>query len=139
MDQFTLTENPASVDVQQLMDLYRLIQGVPAPTDPAYIEKALAGSDYVILASTRSGQLVGWLRAISDGVSATWIPEMVVHPEYQFLGLDGKLLEALIQRYNHTVIYMHNGYDAYYQRLAFYEKLGIKVRANMIVCARESE
>lgn len=64
-------------------------------TDPAQLAELLAGSRWVV--SAWDGErLVGFARAISDGVSNAYVSTVAVHPDYQRRGIGRALLERLL-------------------------------------------
>jgi hypothetical protein len=136
MSQFQLHENPTEVNPDQVIDLYHLIGGGRPGLDPEKIKQAFANSTYVAMATLPSGELIGWIRALSDQLFTTWIPEMVVHPEFQALGVDGLLLDATITRFQNSTVYFQASYTEFTERARFFEDRGIKPMPNMIVCGR---
>ncbi len=137
MSQFELHENPAEVNPEHVIDLYHLIGGDRPNLDAEMIRQAFVNSSYMATVSLPDGELIGWIRALSDGVSTTWIPEMVSHPEYGSLGVDGMLLDAVIDKYSHTTVYFQTFHTDFTERAGFYEKRGIKPMPNLIVCAKK--
>ncbi|PKL77961.1 MAG: hypothetical protein CVV27_04210 [Candidatus Melainabacteria bacterium HGW-Melainabacteria-1] len=137
MSQFELHENPAEINPQHVIDLYHLIGGDRPNLDEETIRKAFINSSYMATVSLPDGELVGWIRALSDSVSTTWIPEMVTHPEYGSLGVDGMLLDAVIDKYKHTTVYFQTFHTDFTERAGFYDKRGIKPMPNLIVCAKK--
>lgn len=136
MSQFQLHENPSEVNPNHVIDLYHLIGGGRPGLDENMIRQAFGNSTYVAIVTLASGEMIGWVRALSDKVSTTWIPEMVVHPEFQTLGVDGLLLDAAINQFKHTTIYFQASYTEFTERVKFFEDRGIKPMPNMIVCGR---
>lgn len=65
--------------------------------DRAGIERMLAGSDAVVTAVAReSGALVGFARALSDGVYRSTIFDLIVAPEWRGIGLGRELVERIL-------------------------------------------
>ena len=57
----------------------------------------LKNSEYIFLAfDTREEKVVGFVNALSDGVSFAFIPMLEVLPEYQNRGIGTKLMEMLL-------------------------------------------
>ncbi|MBF2052796.1 MAG: GNAT family N-acetyltransferase [Candidatus Sericytochromatia bacterium] len=137
MSQFQLHENPTDINPEQVLDLYHLIGGDRPNLDEEIIRKAFLNSAYMATVTLPDGELIGWIRALSDGVSTTWIPEMVSHPDYTALGVDGMLLDAVINNYKHTTVYFQTFHTDFTERAGFYEKRGIKPMPNLIVCAKK--
>lgn len=66
------------------------------PPDPATLLDLLTASSHVWLALD-GDRLIGYVRAISDGFFAAFIPELEVLPEYQGLGIGSMLLSNLLE------------------------------------------
>lgn len=137
MSQFELHENSADVNPEHVIDLYHLIGGDRPNLDVETIRLAFVNSSYTATVTLPDGELIGWIRALSDGVSTTWIPEMVTHPEYGTLGVDGMLLDAVIEKYKHTTVYFQTFHTDFTERAGFYGQRGIKPMPNLIVCAKK--
>ena len=137
MSQFELQENPASIDPEQVIDLYHLIGGDRPDLDSETIKEAFLNSSYMATVSLPDGELIGWIRALSDKVSTTWIPEMVVHPEYSQLGVDAQLLDAVTGAYEGTTVYFQILHTEFTARAGFYEERNIRPMPSLIVCAKK--
>lgn len=76
--------------------------GWPNPPTPATHLRILQGSALVELAvDTATGQVVGFINAITDGVLSAYIPLLEVAPAYQGQGIGTMLLERLLLRLRH--------------------------------------
>ena len=70
--------------------------GWPNPPSPETHLRLLAGSYAVVLATDDdTGQVVGFINAISDGVLAAFIPLLEVLPTYQGRGIGSELVRRL--------------------------------------------
>ena len=79
--------------------------GWPNPPKPDAHLRILKGSSHVMLAvDDQTGQVVGFITAISDGVSAAYIPHLEVLPGYQQQGIGSELVKRLFDQLRH--IYM---------------------------------
>lgn len=137
MSQFELHENPSTIDPEQVIDLYHLIGGDRPNLDSETIKEAFLNSSYMATVTLPDGELIGWIRALSDQVSTTWIPEMVVHPEYARLGVDGQLLDAVIKNYEGTTVYFQTLHTEFTERAGFYAERKIQPMPSLIVCAKK--
>lgn len=64
----------------------------PNPPTPETHLRLLQQSDFVVLArDERSGQVVGFITAISDGVLSAYIPLLEVLPSFQGQGIGSEL------------------------------------------------
>ncbi|WP_391209850.1 GNAT family N-acetyltransferase [Psychrobacillus sp. L4] len=69
----------------------------PNPPSSATHMKLLEGSSYKILAiDSKSGEVVGFITAISDGVLSAYIPLLEVLPAYKSKGIGKELLQRMI-------------------------------------------
>lgn len=103
---------------------------VSLPAGPTR-RRLLAGSDYVELAvDTVSGQVVGFITAISDGVLAAYIPLLEVLPACRGQGIGATLVTRLLARLSH--LYMVDLLcDADVQ--PFYARLGLRPATGMLL------
>ena len=128
--EFAFLEGCANLDYEQVIGLYRKI-GWGCGYSPAALRTAFTQSSFVV-AAFLAGRLAGWARALSDGVTNTWITEVVVDPDCQRKGLGRRLLESIEKRYAHTAIWA----ETYLPTKSFGEKCGLKARDGMVVVSR---
>lgn len=73
--------------------------GWPNPPTPETHLRLLRNSDAVVLAvDTATGQVVGFITAITDGVLAAYIPFLEVLPAYQHRGIGQTLVRQMLER-----------------------------------------
>ena len=73
--------------------------GWPNPPSAETHLRLLRGSDHVVLAlDEATGQVVGFITAISDSVLAAYIPLLEVLPAYQDRGIGGELARRMLAR-----------------------------------------
>ena len=89
----TYTDSIADVTPAQLQGFF---VGWPNPPTPATHLRILAGSYAAVLARDDSGAVVGFITAISDGVSAAYIPHLEVLPAYQGQGIGSELVRRML-------------------------------------------
>jgi ribosomal protein S18 acetylase RimI-like enzyme len=105
--------------------------GWPNPPSPEAHLRILRGSAAVELAvDEASGAVVGFVTAISDGVSCAYIPHLEVLPEYQGRGIGTVLMERLIARLRHLYA-IDLTCDPEVQ--PFYARLGMRASNGMLV------
>lgn len=69
------------------------------PRPPAEHLAILQGSDYVVLAiDERSGHVIGFVTALTDGVQAAFIPLLEVLPDYRDRGIGSELMRQILER-----------------------------------------
>lgn len=97
--------------------------GWPNPPSPQTHLAILRGSYAVVLAlDTASGQVIGFVNAVSDGIQAAYIPNLEVLPAYQGQGIGSELVRRLLARLRH--LYMVDlvcdpDLQPFYARLGF--------------------
>ncbi len=87
---------------------------------PEVHQQAFAASHTVVFAWQR-GQLVGFGRAISDGMYQAAVYDVAVVPEFQHQGIGTLLLNAILARISscNVILYAAPGKETFYQRLGF--------------------
>lgn len=105
--------------------------GWPNPPSPATHLRLLTGSTYVELAvETATGQVAGFINAISDGLLMAYIPLLEVLPDYQGQGIGATLVARLLVRLEHFyAIDLLCDVDVQ----PFYARLGMRPAAGMMV------
>jgi len=124
----TSLDTPDKLSPDQLRGFFL---GWPNPPSPEAHLRILRGRAAVEVAiDESSGAVVGFVTAISDGVSCAYIPHLEVLPEYQGRGIGRMLLERLLARLRH--LYMIDlTCDPAVQ--PFYERLGMRPSTGMLV------
>jgi len=104
--------------------------GWPNPPKPETHLRILQGSTYIVLAvDDQTGNVVGFITAISDGVSAAYIPHLEVLPTYQGKGIGSELVKRMFDALRH--IYMIDlTCDPDLQ--PFYERFGMRPYTAML-------
>jgi ribosomal protein S18 acetylase RimI-like enzyme len=82
------------IDLAQLAYLFQEV-GFARRNDPAYLQAAIDGARWVVSA-WRGEELVGFARAISDGVSNAYVSTVAVRPDHQRRGIGRALMERLL-------------------------------------------
>ncbi|NGZ76695.1 GNAT family N-acetyltransferase [Saccharibacillus sp. VR-M41] len=71
----------------------------PNPPSPSSFLRLLKGSSYVVLAENAdTGQIVGFVNALSDGVLSAYIPLLEVIPEYRGHGIGQELVRLILEK-----------------------------------------
>ena len=77
--------------------------GWGSPPSPDTHLRILQNSYAVVLAVDEdSGQVVGFINAISDGIQAAYIPTLEVLPSYQGQGIGSELVQRILQALEHV-------------------------------------
>jgi ribosomal protein S18 acetylase RimI-like enzyme len=104
--------------------------GWPQPPSPANHLRILQHSDVVVLARRADGLVVGYITAITDGVSCAYIPHLEVLPAYQGRGIGSELAKRMLMQLRH--LYMIDLLcDPDVQ--PFYARLGMRPGTGMFV------
>ena len=88
-------ETTESVSPDQLRGFF---VGWPNPPSPETHLRILEGSQQRLLAIDATGQVVGFITAISDGVLSAYIPLLEVLPQFQGRGIGAELVERMLAR-----------------------------------------
>ncbi|WP_017306080.1 GNAT family N-acetyltransferase [Spirulina subsalsa] len=111
-----------SIDLHQLQHLFQITAFWAKSRNLEDLSTAVMNSDPVITVWDKD-QLIGCARATSDGVYRATIWDVVIHPDYQGLGLGRKLVETLIAhpKMNRVErIYLMTTYQQeFYRRIGF--------------------
>jgi predicted N-acetyltransferase YhbS len=123
------TESVDNLDEGAVAGLFSYWGNPPAP---ANILRILRGSNHVVLAvDDESGQIIGYITAITDGVSAAYIPHLEVRSEWPGQGIGSELVQRMLASLSH--IYMidlicDEDLQPFYARLGFRSWTGMIVR-----------
>ena len=103
----------------EILELY-LANHWSSAEKPDQLMLALQNSHSLVTARSE-GKLVGLGNAISDGYLVVYFPHMLVHPDFQRLGIGKKMMEKLLDRYQnfHQKMLTADG-----NAISFYESLG---------------
>lgn len=84
--------------LQELADLYNSV-GWSAYTDrPEDLVPMCTGSLYLAVAREETtGRLAGLVRAVGDGVSISYIQDLLINPDFQKSGLGSRLLDMALE------------------------------------------
>lgn len=132
-----------SADFAQVLELYSAVGWTTYTNVPAVLERALAGSATVIVATgvvpTVTGaadgeRVVGLARVVSDGETICYLQDVLVHPSVQRMGLGMRLVEAVLEPYakvRQKVLLTDDewGQRAFYQALGYSSIEGTTLRA----------
>jgi GNAT superfamily N-acetyltransferase len=122
------TDSLAGIEPEQLGDFF---VGWPHPPSRETHLRLLAGSDYVVLAlDLDTGQVIGYVTALTDGVLSSFIPLLEVLPAYQDRGIGTALMMRMLDRLGHlpNVDLLCDPDVA-----PFYERFGMKPVGGMVL------
>ena len=88
--------------------------------EPEKHRKAFENSDVVVFIR-HEGQLIGFGRALSDGVFQAAIYDVAVVPEYQAKGIGTIIVRTIMEKFPgcNFILYAAIGKEGFYQKLGF--------------------
>ena len=107
-------------------------EGWPDPPSPETHLRLLTNSDQVVLAvDSNSGDVIGFITAISDNVLSAYIPLLEVRPEYRGRGIGRELVRRMLDRL--SPLYMIDlscdpDLQPFYASLGMHPATGMRVR-----------
>ena len=104
----------------RIITLYRRAPLLRAVDTPENVWKKFENST-IVLTAWYGEQLAGIARALSDGVSESYLCELAVEPDVQGVGVGKKLLDEIFERCKGTdLVLRHSSISArYYEKLGF--------------------
>ena len=111
-------------------DLQGFFVGWPDRPTPENHMAILMGSDLMVLALSDKSRVVGFVTAITDGVSCAYIPHLEVLPEWQGDGIGTELMRRMMRKLE-TIRAIDVICDE--EVRGFYERLGFKAWRGMII------
>ena len=106
--------------------------GWPNPPSPETHLRLLQGSSHVVLAVDHAtGNVVGFITAVSDGVLSAYIPLLEVLPAYTGQGIGLELTRRMVEQLRH--LYMvdllcDEPLQAFYAKLGMHRATGMLLR-----------
>ena len=116
-------------------DLQGFFVGWPGPPTPQGHIEILQGSDLLVLALSEKHKVIGFVTAITDGVSCAYISHLEVLPEWQGKGVGSELMRRMLAKLEAIrTIDLICDEDV----RGFYERLGFKAGRGMLIRKRAS-
>ncbi len=112
--------------------LHGFFVGWPNPPSPEAHLRILHGSAHVVLAlDDETNNVVGFITAISDGVSCAYIPHLEVLPQHQAQGIGSELMRRMLDQLRN--LYMIDllcdpDVQPFYERLGMHRTQGMLIR-----------
>ncbi len=128
---FTFLQKPTSVQIQQIIRLYRLADWwTDTPDNSTFVRRMIAGSHSFIIA-TEGETIIGMGRALSDGVSDAYIQDVTTVAEFQHRGIGSLIVKKLVSKLQDDGL-SWIGLIAERNSHAFYERLGFKLMPDSV-------
>lgn len=96
MISYSYSESTADIAVDDLRGGF--FDGWAAPPTPAEHLQILRNSSHVVVARCATGEVVGFVNALSDGVLTAYIPLLEVLPAHRGQGVGTELVRRLLDR-----------------------------------------
>ena len=111
-------------DFEAVLGLYAAVNWLTYTADPDRLRRALHNS-HTTLVAIRDSEVVGLLRALSDGEVICYIQDILVAPQHQRSGIGKALVSELLDlvRVRQTVLMT----DSEEKQVKFYESLGFSL------------
>ena len=93
--------------------------------------KILQGSDLLVLALSKNCKVVGFITAITDGVSCAYIPYLEVLPQWQRKGIGTQLVTRMkekLKTFYAIDLICDEDAQGFYEKLGFSERRGMTLR-----------
>ncbi|MGE0172547.1 MAG: GNAT family N-acetyltransferase [Oligoflexales bacterium] len=122
MNTSIVTKVTKEISKSDLLDLYSSVGWTAYTKDLDLLQKAIAGSSFVI-SKWKDDVLLGLARCVSDDATIMYLQDILVRPSHHRQGIGKELVQACIERYAHvrqTVLLT----DDQPEQAAFYEGLG---------------
>ncbi|PSF37445.1 GNAT family N-acetyltransferase [Aphanothece hegewaldii CCALA 016] len=123
----------SKVDLYQLQELYNVAAFWAQDRPIEKLEIAIAHS-YPVVTVWYGSKMIGFARATSDGIYRATIWDVLIHPDYQRMGLGRKLVKTILSHpHIHSVekVYLMTTHQQ-----NFYQKMGFSVNqtTTMVIC-----
>lgn len=115
------------VDPVALARLFAAV-GFSRSQDPAHLRAMVEGARWVVSAWA-GDELVGFARAISDGVSNAYVSTVAVHPDHQRRGIGRELMRRLVEGRGEVKFVVHTSPagEGLYRSLGFVDATAMLV------------
>lgn len=123
MPKITLSIDKDKVKPKELLKLWAAVEwSGENDYSPQTVKAAIKNTTLLVSARNQYGELIGMARVLSDDIFITWIGELVVHPDYQRLGVGKKLVKAVKDYYGDTSIVL----ETFLWNRKFFKMCGFK-------------
>ena len=128
MTQLTYTDSVEGISAEMLTGGF-FVGWLNPPSAENHL-RILQGS-YAIELVLADGQVIGYVTAISDGVSTAYIPQLEVLPAYQADGIGSELMRRLLDKLSHLYaidLLCDVDVQPFYARLGMHKSTGMVAR-----------
>lgn len=119
MNKIVYTDNVLEEEFAQIVEVYHEVGWTGH--DLRNVPTIFKNSTHYIIARD-NGKIIGFARALSDGIFNAAIYDVVVHPDYHRQGIASKLVQQLLNQFE-SLSCIHlistTGHEAFYKKLGF--------------------
>lgn len=116
--------NKREIDFQKILALYKNVGWTNYTIKPDILQKAINNSLYILTAWNNT-QLVGFLRAVGDGLTIIYIQDIIVLDNFRRQGIGSELIKLTLEKYaNVRQILLLT--DEQPSTISFYESVGFQ-------------
>lgn len=91
--------------------------------DVERLESSVKNSWYWVTARAMSGQIIGFVQAISDGIRHVYILKMIVHPDFRHRRIATRIMELLMNEIKNRkmlpTLVATQGHASFYEQFGF--------------------
>ena len=109
-------------DENSLISLYENAGWTAYTRDPAKLIQAIRSSEYILVAM-EGNKVVGLIRTVGDGITITYIQDILVHSDYKRRGIGRQLMQRTLDKFagvRQTVLLTDDNPET----RGFYESMG---------------
>lgn len=130
MNLLKIEENNLDYDKKNIADIL-ISNGWGKSYEDNNIDRTFKGSSYFAIAKIKNKE-IGYIRAISDNISVTFICEVIVHKAYHKKGVARELMRKFNKAHSHTAVYAMSFKDNF----DFFSKFGIRKKEKLVSHSR---
>ncbi|RUT28041.1 N-acetyltransferase [Paenibacillus zeisoli] len=122
-----IIKDTKEIDKQAIQELFHSVEWNSGDF-PDELKQAITNSHSVITAWDNT-KLVGLINALSDGVMTVYFHYMLVHGEYQSLGIGKRMMEEMLRRYSNIktkVLISYESAEEFYRIFGFKPEEGTR-------------
>lgn len=134
---FSFLTHPSQDQIAEITDLYQSEKWWEGDVDNADMVKKIISGSHCFAIATAEDRIIGMGRAISDGVSDSYIQDVTVQQSFRGQKIGTRIISMLIEKLNKDGI-QWIGLIAEKNASPFYEPLGFKIMPNATPMLRKT-
>lgn len=122
-NEITFCEN-SEIDFQKILTLYKNAGWTAYTGKPEVLEKAVSNSLFTLTAH-RGEEVIGFLRAVGDGLTIVYIQDIIVLDKFRRQGVGSELLKRTLEKFKNVrqILLLT---DEQKDTISFYESAGLR-------------